>query len=203
MKHDIACNPFVIRQTPESSFSYFAGSFEELVVLVDRHFDKRLPGDKPNSVKIVLEGEDARGFFSAVVECDEETVLESFFARRRGAQPDEQPAITTRAVSGKKLPAAVVEIVLYNKAGLSAAERTYPAQGQEDPVVVEAEWQIITVNARTTTGAEPLHPLTMARNEAARLALPEGKGGSPATYSADDYRTAILYWSRRAMFRGV
>lgn len=203
MKHDIACNPFVIRQTPESSFSYFAGSFSELAALVDRHFDKRVPGDKPNSVKIVLAGEDARGFFSAVVECDEETVLESFFARRRGARPNEQPAITTRAATGKKLPAVVVEIVLYNKAGLSVEDRTYPSQGQEEPVVVEAEWQIITVNARTTPGAEPLHPLTMARNEAARLGEPEGAGGSPATYTAEEYREAILYWSRRVMFKGV
>jgi hypothetical protein len=202
MRNDIACNPFVFRQTPESSFSYFAGSFDELVALVDRHFDKKKPADKPGSFRITLEGDEAAGFFSSVVECDEDTILESTFARRKGALPGELPCITVRAVTGKKTPAVVVDIVLYDRSVLTDEECTYTPPGSDVTVVVEAQWQIITINARATPGPEPTHPLTTARNDSARLGLPEGIGGTPANPTAEDYRVAILYWSRRAMFRG-
>ena len=38
-----------------------------------------------------------------------------------------------------------------------------------------------------------MHPVAMARN---MLGLP---GGSEATYTAEEFATAIVYWSTRAM----
>jgi hypothetical protein len=88
------------------------------------------------------------------------------------------------AVGGDKLPAAAVELVLYRRDVL--------LEEGPDAVSTEAEWELVSINARPTEGPEPMTPMAMARNMA------ELKGGTAATYTAEQFVESILYWSRRA-----
>lgn len=201
-----ACNPLVYRQTAASRFSYFAGSWDELVAITERHFHTAVDVDGEEEglrKKVTITGADCAGFFSGVAVVDENTVLEASCRKRL---PDELPYIQHLAVNGKKEPALCVDIILYHRDRLTLEERTFPSPRigfiTTLPEVVEADWQIISVNCRATEEKEPLTPQAMARNDAARLGLPEGAGGTPATYTAEQYRRSIQYWSNRAMVKG-
>lgn len=205
------CNPFVFRQTAASKFSHFepAGSddcWSALEALVARYFGNKELVEKldPEGTKLKLhlpcvDDESVGRFFSGVIEVDAATELKSVFAVRERAEPGEVQFIQTVAVGGAKTRARHVEVILYNKSLLTEAQRSYTVPGTEDVRVVNEEWQIITVNARATDDPEPLTPMAMARNEAARLGLPEGAGGTAASYTPEQYAASILYWSRRVM----
>jgi hypothetical protein len=207
----IGCNPFVFRQTPESKFSHFEPTGSDdwrsvLEELVTRHID-----DEELVQKLDAEGKKLKlrlpcvddasvgRFFSGVIEVDETTALKSVFAVRERALEGEHPFIQTVAVGGRKLPARHVEVILYHCSIIPEDERTYIVPGTEDKCVVSDEWQIVSVNARATDEEEPLTPMAMARNEAKRLGLPEGEGGTAASYTPEQYVKSIVYWSRRAM----
>jgi hypothetical protein len=173
----VAVNSFVTRQTAESKFSHFEGSFEELVALVEANIEKGVEGYKPG---VLLVPVPAAGFKSGVVEVTETTELKATFsARRRG----EEPYVDVVALGGEKLPAGFVEIVLYSHETLAA----------DNEAETDAEYEIISVNARATSEPEPMHPVTMARNFLAMA------GGTKAEYTAEEFANAIVYWSRRAM----
>jgi hypothetical protein len=210
----IACNPFVYRQTPVSRFSHFeptdpaAERWIVLEELVARYFEDkdRVTALKEDGtvVKMVLPLSDGLPgrFFSAVVEVDENTVLKTAFGVRPGAIEGEQPFIQTVAVGGRKAPAQRVEVILYHVSVLKPEERSYVPDGATEPVVVDAEWQIVSVNCQATDEPEPPTPQAMARNMAAALGLPEGVGGTARTYTPEEFMRAILYWSRRTMASG-
>lgn len=91
----IHVNSFVKRQTPESEFSHFEGTWEHLEALVESRFDSAKPGYREGVVLVSL---DPRGypiglgswvhFFSGVVTLDEGmTLVGSFKARREGETP--------------------------------------------------------------------------------------------------------------------
>lgn len=173
----IAINSFVTRQTAESKFSHFEGSWEELVALVEAHLGEATQGYKPG---VLLVPVPAERFKSGVVEVTETTELKAVFgARRRG----EEPYLDVVALGGEKLPAGYVEVVLYSHETLAA----------DNEAETEAEFEIISINARATAEPEPMHPVTMARNFLGMA------GGSKAEFTAEEFAQAIVYWSRRAM----
>lgn len=180
MSQLLGLNSFVLRQTAASPYSHFAGTSDELLTRVEAHWPDRAAGYRPG---VWLVPVPAEGFFSAVVDLNVDPTAElvaSFEARREG----EAKYVTVRA-RGHKLPAAVVEVVVYAREvlleeGNDAAETGLP-------------FELISINARPTPGPEPMTPMAMARNF---LALP---GGSKADYTAEQFAAAILYWSSRAM----
>lgn len=173
----IGINSIALRQTAESKFSHFAGSMEELAALVEVHFAEAMPGYKDG---VLLVPVPAEGFFSGVVEVTPETPLRAVFtARRKG----EDAYLQVEAVGGDKLPAKVVEIVLYR----------HDVLAENNDATTDAEWEIVSLNARPTGEPEPVSPMAMARNF---LALP---GGTKADYSAEEFARSIVYWSKRAM----
>lgn len=164
------------RHTPASPYSYYGGTEEALCRLVEAHWATAEPGRAKDSLLIKVPAE---GFFSGVVKVDETTELKAVFeARAKG----EAPYLQFRAIGGEKLPARSVAIILYTK----EAAGTYA-----DPD--GPEWQIASINASAEEGAEPPHPMSMARNMAGLA------GGSTARYSAEELVAAILYWSDKAM----
>lgn len=171
----VAVNNFVLRQTAESRFSHFDGEWHDLAALVRDHLRHGKPGYK-DGVLLVPVPED--GFFSGVVEVTPETKLEAAFTARREG---EEPFVQVVAVGGEKLPAKVVEIVLYRHDVLG------------DEAVTDAEWEIVSINARATEEPEPLTPMAMARN------FLESPGGTTAAYTAIEFARSIEYWSKRAM----
>jgi len=173
----VAINSFVRRQTAASKFSHFEGSFEDLVALVEANLDKGVQGYRPG---VLLVPVPAEGFKSGVVEVNETTELKATFgARLRG----ELPYIDVVAVGGEKLAAKFAEVVLYSHAVLA----------EENEAETEAEFEVISINARATDVPEPMHPVSMARNHMGMV------GGTKAEYTAEQFAEAIVYWSQRAM----
>lgn len=212
MAKDISCNPFVWRQTPESRFSHYEpasgnreDTFTELEALVAAYFDdpdhsKNIaPDGKVRAVTIPVTDERAGRFFSGIVKVDETTTLKTVFAVRQGTSEKEAPYMQTVAVGGKKLPARHVEIIVYNKAKLTDNERMYTPDGADEPVYVESEWQIVSINASPLDTPAPPTPQAMARNSARHYELPEGVGGSARVYTDREWMESQLFWSRHAM----
>lgn len=193
-------NPMVLRQTMDSPFSCYGGTWQALLALIETHFAGAVPIKEDAFVlKLTLPGD---GFFTSVVKLEPGTVLKSHFGPRRGAVDGELSFVHTVAVNAPKLSAKMVDLIIYHVSKLTVEERTYKP-GMGEPVVVECEWQLVSINARSTEGDEPPNPMAMARNHAAALGLPEGVGGTARVYAAEDYMAAILYWSQRAMSGGV
>lgn len=173
----IGVGKFVLRQTADSRFSHFDGTWQDLERLVDYSFSNRIPGYREG---VVLVPVPATGFYSGIVEINGTTrLIAKFEARREG----EAKHIVLTAL-GEKMPAKSVEIVLYHRDVLLE---------EADAQVGEYEWEIVSINAHATEGAEPMNPLAMARNMLGMA------GGTKADYSAQQFAEAIVYWSQHAM----
>lgn len=175
----IGVNQFVRRQTAESKYSHFEGSWDELVELVETNFYYcRKPGYRDGVILVLVP---PGRFFSGVVEVTPDTQLRATFAARH---EEERPFIQVEAVGAEKLPARAVEIVLYRRDVLL-----------EEPggASTGADWEIVSINARPTCESEPLTPVAMARNF---FVLP---GGTKAEYATEEFARSIIYWSKRAM----
>lgn len=174
----IATNTFVKRQTPDSPFSHFDGSWELLERLVAQHFHRARPGYK-DGVKLVLVP--VAGFYTSIVQLGAETPLEATFAPRREG---EAPFIQVTVPAAHKQLANAVEVVVYSHETLGNDAST------------DADWEIVSINARPTEEPEPMTPMAMARNF---LELP---GGTKAEYTAEEFAKAIVFWSQHAMAGG-
>lgn len=170
---------FVRRQTPESRFSHFDGTWFELLDLVQAAWDRGNyhPGYRPG---VFLVSVSPLRFKSGVVDVTDTTQLVAKFDARR---PTEAPFLHIEAIGGEKLPAKVVDIVVY-------AEEVLNENGE---CSTGTDYEIVSINARATLYEEPLTPMAMARNF---LGLP---GGTAAEYSAAQFAEAIIYWSTRTM----
>lgn len=174
----IEINNFAKRQTRESRFSYYAGTTEELINLVEENFNKAKAGYKDGILMVPVPAE---GFYSAVCKIEEDSVLESRVEARRAG---EEPVIVTVVKNGKKLPAKEVNIVLYRHDVLGTDATS------------DAEWEIISINASLVEGGEPMTPAAMARNMLCKT------GGTEANYTAEQFAEAVWFWSQHAMTAG-
>jgi hypothetical protein len=173
MATTITVNPFVTRQTPESRFSHYEGSWEELEALVLEHFDKAQPGYRDGVVLVPVPPE---RFYASTVEVTEGMKLGARFEAR---QEGEAPVLSIVAHDVPKQLAKAVDIVLYRADVLA----------EDDDRSSEAEWEIISVNARVSETPEPMDPVTMARNYL-HLA-----GGTKGEFTAEEFAEAIIYWA--------
>jgi hypothetical protein len=162
------------RYTKDSPKSHFEGSDAELLQMIRDHFHEAKPGPRDGVCLVSVPPE---GFFTPVVEVDQDTNLSAHFSARREG---EDPFIEVTA-AGEKSPALAVDIVLYRRDVLEA-------DGEK---VTGADWEIVSINARLSLEPEPMNPVTMARNF---LELP---GGTKTDYRPEDFAEAVIYWSRR------
>ena len=178
----IEINEFVKRQTKESPFSYFDGTWDELKELVNTYAEDYTPGYKDGVRKVKVP---AGGFFTGVIKVDETTELVATFeARREG----ERPYVVVRG-KGDKTPARLAEIIIYR----------HDVLAENNEQSTEAEWEVVSINASLAflTVDEPIPPMTMARN---MLGL---TGGSSATYTAEQFAESIVYWSDKVNVVGA
>ena len=174
----VAIGEFVRRQTPESQYSHYEGTDEDLLRLIHDNWYRHTPGYRDGVVLVPVYEE---GFFSSVIKVTSETPLEvDFKARCEGEQ--EHIGVIAR---GDKTNAKFVEIVLYRSDVLEEGnERT-----------TEADWEVISINAspcshNSDTHKEiPMRPLTMARNFLVK------KGGTKGEYTAEQFAESIWFWS--------
>lgn len=175
----LAVNNFALRQTPESPFSHFAGTWDELLDLVRDNWDRGKAGPREGVVLIPIPN-DGR-FFSAVTPLTLDTLLTAKFAARR---PGEDPFITVNAL-GPKAPGKLAVAVMYQHGVLEPKDRSS-----------DADYELVSLNVLLTEEPEPMHPVAMARNF---LGL---AGGSKSVYSAEEFAKAIVYWASHAMASG-
>lgn len=171
----IKSHPFVTRQTPDSRFAHFDGSWEELEALTLEHFDRAKPGYRDGVVLVPVPPE---RFWSSTTKVTTDTNLWAKFEAR---QNGEAPHLYVMARGGEKTPAVAVDIVLYRHDVL---------EEDNDRSSSEADWEIVSVNARVTEEEEPMDPVTMARNFL-HLA-----GGTRGTFTAEQFAKSIIFWSQ-------
>jgi hypothetical protein len=94
-------------------------------------------------------------------------------------QPHESPYIKLEA-DGPTVPCKFAKVVLYS------ANELLKNDGERSS---DADWEIVCIIASDVEN-EPMHPLAMARNQ---LEMP---GGTPRSYTAEEYAQAIWYWSQ-------
>lgn len=195
MTNTIAVSDFVQRQTKDSPFSYYTGSWESLRGLTALCF-----GDEGKTVSgyregVVLVSVPVLGFYSAIVTLGDGDVLTGTFERR---QPGEDPRKSIKvdisgadrhpgSPQGGKQKAEHVNIVLYHKDVLD----------EDDGRSTDADWEIISINAAPTDEDVPIDPDTLIANHF------ELSGGTATKMSAEAFEAAlkksVLYWKDKAM----
>jgi hypothetical protein len=175
---------FVRRQTKDSEYSYFDGSWEIVLSVIERvensAFCKYIPGPRDGIRLLRIPPE---GFYSSIVPMSPEIEFVSEWkARREGEQP-----ILKRVAYGKKVPAKSVEVVLYHSTVL-----------REDPLYTGPDgdyWEVVSINASSFAYPIPMAPMTMARNQ---LELP---GGTKVDYTGRQFAEAIVFWNNHIQVR--
>ena len=176
---DLDINDFVKRQTRNSRFSYYDGTWEALIKLVEKHFDKQKQGYRKGVILIPVPSKD---FYTSICKVDKDSIFETKFeARREG----EEPIKTTILKNGKKTPAKFVNIVLYRHDVL--------LENNENST--DADWEIISINASLLEN-EPMHPMTMARN------MLHKEGGTQAKYTGQQFAEALWFWKDYVLYGG-
>lgn len=178
----IKCSEFVKRQTPESGYSHYNGTWEELEDLVEGIFScnqcQVRPGYKDGVVLVDLVHTASR-FSSAIVELNEQSNLTANYAPRR----EGEAAFLRVSAKAKKQPAKYASVVLYRADVLA----------EDNDRSGDAEWEIVCIKARLSEKEEPMDPYTMARNF---LHLP---GGTKGDFTAEQFAESIVYWNNHCM----
>lgn len=182
----VAAGEFVKRQTPESGYSHFEGTWEELENMTEAHIlflpESIRPGYKDGVVLVDFNTDRSRLFRSAIVHLSEDSKLNANYAPRRLG---EDPFIRISA-KAKKQPAKHASVVLYR----------HDVLAENNERETDAEWEIVAIKARVTEEEEPMDPYTMARNF---LHL---KGGTKGDFTAEQFAKSIVYWNNHCMTTG-
>lgn len=193
----IAVSEFVKRQTPESEFSHFTGTWDELLTLVSQSFANGMttPGYRDGVVLVNLQptcwrdGDTPLNFFTNIVQLKEGDKLVGEYKSR---QPGEEPRKSMRVVNGKKITAKSVFVVLYRADVL--------AEGNERSS--DAEWEIISLNASPFhTDVEVPMPVGTLISNYFQLS-----GGTDTKMTPEQFRVAlqksVMFWKDKAFASG-
>ena len=144
----VAVNSFVKRQTPESRFSHFDGTWDELAKLTESCFEHQVPGYRDG---VILVSVPPQGFYSSILEMNDSMDAAVIFESRMDG---EDPVISIVADGADKSPAKRVEIVLYR----------HDVLAEDGDADTNAEWEIVSINVSPTDEEVPMNPMTRARN---------------------------------------
>src|SRR6185436_1711927 len=176
----VKCSEFVKRQTANSGYSHFEGSWEELEKITEQYLNDSSniyirPGYRDGVIIIDLPGEKFR---SAIVKLDEKSkIYANYNPRRLG----EDPYIKISVKSNKQI-AAYASVVLYRSDVLL----------EDNDRSSSADWEIIAIKARMTE-EEPMNPYKMERNF---LHL---TGGTKGDFTAEQFAKSIIYWNNHCI----
>lgn len=181
----VACSEFVKRQTKESGFSHFEGSWESLEELTANIMSQSPGAVRPgykNGVILVDFITAAHMFRSAIVELKEDSKLTANYAPRR----EGEASVIRVSAKAKKQQAKYASVVLYR----------HDVLAENNEQSADAEWEIVAIKARVTEEEEPMDPYTMARNFL-HLA-----GGTKGDFTAEQFAQSIVYWNNNCMSTG-
>lgn len=164
----------------EGSNSYFSGTWEELELLVEKHFEDNEPGTGSVDGDVLLVNVPAEGFHTSIVKIDDTNkhlVEEITEARVEGEKP-----VTSRVIRGIRKPEAkYAKIVIYRADVLA----------QDDDRSTDAEWEIVSVNAQNYE-VVPMSPSTMLRN------ANHEEGGTYREYTDEQWAESEAFWAEHA-----
>lgn len=189
----IGINNFVLRQTPESEFSHFTGTWEELRQRVQRNFDagRVKPGYKDGVLLVELEPgvpEHPGCFYTNIVLLKDGDKLEGEYKPRKEG---EEPRKSMRVVGGKKMPAESVFAVIYRADVLA-----------EDNEVAVGDWDIISLNA-SPFPADVEVPMSVGTLIANHFHF---SGGTVTGMTPEEFEKALKksaeFWKDKAMAGG-
>jgi len=155
MEQLIAVNDFVRRQTTDSQYTDFQGSWNELLNMVEANYKKGHARDgyrdgvlliemQPSEVCLFWTYNDYPRF--------EGMKLSACYEKTTGRE-HEPPQLKVK-IEEDKLPCKFVDIVLYRHDVL--------AENNEN--TTDAGWEIISINGRLDKEPLPIDPLTIVRN---------------------------------------
>jgi hypothetical protein len=179
---NIHINSFVRRQTADSGFSHWTISDEELIRRIKSFPQAGWLTGYREGVYLVPVSPD--GFFSGVVKLQEgDKLVGEYVARQKG----EEPRQMRYALTGQKMPAKLVYIVLYAHHVL--------AENNENET--DADFEVISVNASSDFEEAPI-PV------GALLANHFGLSGGTNTNMSDSefvqaLKKSVLYWKDKAL----
>ena len=182
----IHINSFVKRQTPESEFSHYEGSWEDLQEEIRKEMTlgKTSPGYREGVLLVHCSPE---RFKTSLVQLQEGDELEGLFkARRKG----ETPRKSIGACYGDKTQAKEAYVVLYAS--------TVLAEGEDNELPAEeGNWEVISINASPVVGEMPIDPMTLMHNHF-------GSDGGTETNLSDSEFVAMLregfeFWKDKAL----
>jgi hypothetical protein len=179
----IAVSEFVKRQTKESEFSYFDGTWEQLKALAEKHFyDNKSAATRPD---VLLVNVPPLLFYSGIVTLKEGDLLTGVYKAR---QPGEVPRKSVQAVKGEKLPASSVQLILYS----------HDALAEKNEHSSDADWEIISINASPVEGVEVPIPIgALIANYF------DFDGGTKTTMTPEQFiaqlKESAIFWQNKAM----
>jgi hypothetical protein len=170
----ITTNTFAKRQTPDSRFSHFGGTWTELEQLVLDNWETAKPGYRSGVILIRVPAE---RFFSSMVELkDGDKLIGEFVPRQKGESPRKTLGVANR----NKLPAVGVDVVLYSSKVLAE-------DNDNDLPSDDENWEIISINASMTPGDTPIHPMVLMHNHFG------SSGGTATNLSDGDFADMLRY----------
>lgn len=180
----IGISDFVRRQTAESEFTHYEGTFETIRDLALQNFDKAVPGYRDG---VCLVPVPPGGFFCGLVTLKEGDELVGTYKARR---PGEEPRKEVRVRGGSKTPAKSVMVILYHREVL--------AEGGEDQT--GCDWDIVSINGSPVEEAPPIAPMTLIANHF-QLDGGTATGMSPEQFEVA-LRESVLFWKDKALVAG-
>ena len=176
----IHISKFVRRQTPQSGFSHWTLSDEELLARIQAGFPAAKQGYRDG---VLLVPVDPNGFFTGVCQLKEgDKLVGEYKARKEG----EDPRKSSYVVGGEKLPAKSVEIVLYRHDVL--------VEGKENET--DLDFEVVSVNGSPTEEATPIPTGALIANHL-RLS-----GGTDTRMTDSEFvallRKSVEFWKDKA-----
>lgn len=174
---------FVRRQTPDSEFSHWTISDKELIKRTQNALLNAKQGYREGVLVVPIE---ADGFFTGVTQLKEgDRLIGVYKTRTKG----ETPRKSVFVENGEKQKALKVDIILYSHDVLK----------ENDENETNADYEIISVNARTTEADQPIEPFTLLANHF------QDDGGTATNKSPEEFEKALkesyLYWRDKALIR--
>lgn len=179
------------RHVKGKGHSYTSLSFEELIQLTVKNWDKRTPGrgETDLSRKVVIPiSEKKDQFFCASVLLQKGMKLASEVGSRREGEDLFIKTYLKRSLWSRLFGPRIepekaehISVVCYSKEALLEND------GER---ITDCDWEIVALIC-SPVEKEPMFPLTMARNMLGKV------GGTKSEYSAEEFAESIYYWSQR------
>lgn len=177
-------NKMTGKHQPDSPFSHWTCSNDEIIARNVASWDQRKPGDVEGSFIVPI---DPEGIFSPMVELVDGDVLVGLWGPRFGQDEEPRLSVFVQRETFEKLPAGSCNSIVYMAEALGKWAST------------DAEAEITSINADAAAPEENDEPIMPSAFIANQLDL---SGGSPTKLTIEEFKPKFdkvaHYWARHA-----